>query len=67
MPVPSVALADHDRIAQMVKYMYRLSADESGGPEAEALGAKIDVAIGEVFGLTEHDLLHLSSEDRPLD
>ena len=67
MPVPSVTPADHDRIAQMVKDMCRLSADESGGPKAEELGAKIDVAIGEVFGLTEHDLLQLTSEERPLD
>ena len=67
MPVPSVTPADHDRIAQMVKDMCRLSADESGGPKAEELGAKIDVAIGEVFGLTEHELLQLTSEERPLD
>ncbi|MCY3845726.1 MAG: Eco57I restriction-modification methylase domain-containing protein [Acidobacteria bacterium] len=55
MPVPKVSLADHDEIARMVADMCRLS-DGGGGPQADQLGADIDIAIARVFGLTEQDL-----------
>lgn len=55
MPVPSVSSADQDRIARMVSVMCGFSAG-GGGPEADALGAEIDLAIGELFGLAVRDL-----------
>jgi len=55
MPVPKVSSADHDEIGRMVTEMCRLN-DDGGGPEADALRAAIDIAIADVFGLTERDL-----------